>query len=672
MIFPLGQTVRRAILSRRHCLAACALAAGLAFLPARTAAADLAVVAEGRPMAVVVLAEQPTAVARYAAAELVAHVEQATGAKLPIVSEGAALPPAATQIYLGNTRAAQAAGLAVTALQPEVFVQHATGTALFIAGNDAAGDPLDPATFAGTLFGVYEWLEHELSVRWLWPGELGTFVPKRHSLTVHGSEATVAPHFFQRNVRGGLTFKGGNAALGFSPEAAADYARAQTVFLRRHRMGRSERLSYRHAFTDWWAKYGQTHPEWFQLVKGKRGPAKPGDHYSMCVSNPEFHREIVAQWQRRRAADPQNATHYLNIAENGIIGLCECDQCRAWDGPTPPDFLDFYPAKSKMMTAGRRFVTDRYARFWLAVQKEAEKIDPQVTIVAYNYFNYFYHPSPEIKLNDRILIGAYPSSGWYPRSPEENAWFRRQWAGWQATGARLFSRGNYCLDGYTMPHLYAHQFADEFHHQAQHGMVATDYDALTGQWAAQGPNLYLLMRLHTRPEAPADELLAEYYSAFGVAAPQVQAYFDYWERYAVAQIPLMQDLFADNTTRWRAPAKVAHLIYPEAAFASAEKLLAQAAAAVTGDAEARARVQFLQDGLTHAKLCAHVASLLSVSAPAADPVQSDRALRELVAFRRAHEREWIANFNHSAWTEEASWRLPAAAAQPADQFLSTP
>lgn len=651
-------------------VARCGLMLAFAFLEgkaeATVAAGGASIVIDGQAAAVIVLAEQPTAVARYAADELVYHVEKATGATLAVVSEPTPRPPGLTPIFLGETQGARSAGIVVTQLPPEVFVYRAERNALFIAGHDASGDPLDPATFAGTLFGVYEFLERAVGVRWLWPGELGTFVPKHRTLVAAVEDATIAPHFFQRNVRGGLTFTGKYAGLGFSPAAAADYAQAQTVFLRRHRMGRSERLFYRHAFTDWWAKYGQDHPEWFQLYKGKRGPPKPGDHYSMCVSNPEFHREIVAQWQRRREADPQNAPRYLNIAENGIVGFCECEPCRAWDGPTPRDFLDYYPPKSKMAVTGKRFVTDRYARFWLAVQKEAEKIDPQVVIIAYNYFNYFYHPSPEVKLNDRILIGSYPSSGWYPRSPGENAWFRKQWAGWQASGAKLFSRGNYCLDGYTMPHIYAHQFAEEFKDQVKRGMVATDYDALTGQWAAHGPNIYLLMRLHNEPDASADDLLAEYYAAFGAAAPQVRAYFDYWERYAVAQIPLMQELFADNTTRWRTPAKTAHLLYPLAAFAEAERFLVEASAAAGDDRDAGERVRFLENGLTHARLCARVAAELSLSVPAGNPARGADVLRELVAFRRAHEREWIANFNHSAWTEEASWRLPV------EQFSTTP
>lgn len=644
-----------------------ALAAGL-----DAPAADLTIVEHGRPAAVLVVADQSPAVVRYAAEELAWHIEKATGARLPIVGESAPRPQAAWPIYLGDTAAARAAGIAASELAPEVFVLRTSGAALFIVGRDGAGDPVDPRTVGGTLFGVYELLERAWGVRWLWPGELGTFVPKRPTLSLPALDVRAAPRFLQRNVRGGLTFVGSHAALGFSPSAAEDYARAQTVFLRRHRMGQSERLFYRHAFTDWWEKYGREHPDWFQLVKGKRGPVKPGDHYSMCVSNPELHREIVAQWQRRREADPLNAPHYLNVVENGFVGLCECERCRAWDGPQPTDFLDFYPPQSKMALTGKRFVTDRYARFWLAVQREAEKIDPEVVVVAYNYFNYFYHPSPGLKLNSRILVGSYPSSGWYPRTGEENAWFLRQHAGWEATGARLFSRGNYCLDGYAMPHLYPRQFAAEFKEQVRRGLVATDYDALTGQWAVQGPNLYLLMRLQTRPDATADELLGEYYSGFGAAAPHVKACFDYWERYAIEKIPLMQELFADNTTRWRAASRTAHFIYPEECFAPAEKMLAQAAAAAAGDPEARARVAFLQAGLTHARLCVRVAAVLSTARPSPDLEVGRRALRELVAFRAAHERGWIANFNHSAWVEAAGWQLPETANVPAEQFLSTP
>jgi hypothetical protein len=616
--------------------------------------ADVAIVTKHQPVATIVVPDGAPAVVRYAAQEFAYHVERATGAKLPIISETAAAGDHQPHVYLGDTAAARAAGIGHPA--PETFTLKCDRSGLIIAGGDKPGDPLKPETCGGTLFGVYEWLERELGVRWLWPGELGTYVPPRASLRARDLDATISPAFFQRNIRGGLTFKGNHPDLDFTPDAAAAYAHEQAVFLRRHRVGKSIPLTYHHAFTDWWKKYGAEHPEWFQLVNGKRGPTRPGGSYSMCVSNPEFRHQLLTQWQQQRgkSANP----HVLNAVENGIMGLCECDQCRAWDGPTPEGFLKYYPPKSKVM--GSPFVTDRYVKYWLDVERQAEAIDPDVTVVVYNYFNYFAPPTPGTKLNRHILVGSYPSAGWFPRAPDEQAWFKQQWTEWQQTGARLFSRGNYCLDGYAMPLIFPHQFADEFHHQAQHGMEATDYDAITGQWAAQGTNLYLLARLETRPTASTDEILAEYYSAFGGAAPEIKAYFDYWEQYALAHRELINAQYADNTSRWRAFGVAAHVIFPPEAFAAAEKILVAARAAVAADPESARRVEFLQDGLTHARLCADASRELTVRDPASTPERGRHALAELIAFRRAHEREWIANFNYCGWSEDAAWRLPAA------------
>src|SRR5262249_55324982 len=172
-------------------------------------------------------------------------------------------------------------------------------------------------------------------------------------------------------------------------------------------------------------------------------------------------------------------------------------------------------------------VSDRYARFWLGVQQLAAQENPEAVVVGYVYFNYFQAPTSGVKLNSRILLGFCPSGGWYPRAEDEHAWYKRQWTGWGDTGARLFSRTNYFLDGYCMPFIFAHQSADDFQNEAHHGMVATDFDSLTGQWGTQGPNLYLLMRLHTHPDTNVDALLNEYYSGFGAAAGLVKQYFDH-------------------------------------------------------------------------------------------------------------------------------------------------
>ena len=618
--------------------------------------ARLMLVADGRPEAVVVVSNQAGEVAMYAAQEFVAHLAKATGVTLPIAKEGEVPKQPQGRVYIGDCQAARDAGVDVRPLEPEAYIMRTKGAALFIAGNDSGGDPLEANTRAGTLWGVYEWLDRELQVRWLWPGELGTVVPRTPKVSVEEMDETTPPHFFQRRLRPGLGFDSGHPALGFTKEGFEQYKHDEQVFLRRHRMGRSFPFSYGHAFVDWWKKDGAAHPEWFQLRdNGKRGPSKSGGRFSMCVSDPGLQNEIIERWTARYRNYP-GIPSFVNACENDILGQCACERCRALDGQPPADYLKYYSPSSKMV--GSRFVSDRYAHFWLSLQERAAKINPEANVIGYVYFNYFQAPVTGIKLNPHILLGYCPSGGFFPRSDDEHEWMKKQWSGWHDTGARLFVRTNHLLDGYCMPYIFAHQFADEFHHAARNGMVATDYDSLTGHWATQGPNLYVAARLHVRPGAAADDLLAEYYSGFGAAAPMVKACFDYWEGYTTGQRGHIQKTMEDmKASRWRSFATAAGAVYPPECFAPADELLGKAAKAAASDPAAAARVAFLQQGLNHAKLCARISAQLTVAAPTATPEETKALLAELISFRRGAEKSGIGNFNHNAWQEDLSWKL---------------
>lgn len=635
--------------------------------------AGFEIVLNRTPSAVVVIPDNAKATVKYAADELVYHVEKATGAKLPVVAESAVKSTDKTRIYLGETHAARAANIIPSQLPDETFVLRTQANTLFIAGKDAVDEPLvtEPpfGTFnnsAGTLFGVYEWIERDLGVRWVWPGDLGTFVPKRSLIAVSEFDEVVKPRFFQRNVRPGA-YPNPSPALGFTPKAKEDYYREQSIYLRRNRMGRSKKMHYGHAYVDWWEKYGKQNPEWFQLVGGKRGPTKEGARFGMCVSNPGLHQKIVDLWLAQGKGTPESLPEYINVVENDFIGACECANCKAWDGPEPADSMKYYAPNISLY--GQGFMSDRYARFALEVQKVASKHRPDVSIVGYIYFNYFQAPTSGLKLNSNIVLGFCPAAGWYPRSPDEDQWYKDQWKGWQDTGATIFARTNYFLDGYTMPFVFARHFAQDFKYQIAHGMAGTDFDSLTGQWATQGPSLYLLMRLHTRPTADVDELLNEYYSAFGPAAKAVKAYFDYWEHYTMNNRPLIMDTFYDRVAiRYRSWAKVTHKVFPPDCFAPGEALLAAALSAAAGDAEATARVKFLQTGLAHAKLCIEVAALLTTADPATTPEGGKAKLEELLRFRRAHEREWFSNLSNAAWIEDISWKLTSDAKQEPEYY----
>jgi hypothetical protein len=626
----------------------------------------------GRAIATVVLPAEAEPIAQYAAEELMWHVERATGVKLPVVFEPAVPASAKTRIYIGSTRAAAEAGIKVESLASEAFVLRTSGKHLFIAAQDGPGDPLGLShTHSGSLWGVYEVLERGLGVRWLWPGDLGAFVPPTATLKLGPYDETNLPPFTQRQLNPLISPDnppaGGDARLAFSPAERARYARQQLVFLRRHRMGCSagtwfsERSSGSgHSFVGWWDRYGKDHPEWFQLLpNGRRGPRDPNqpDKATMCVSNPRLHAKIVELWQEMRAQHPGEPMN-IGAGENDWSAQCVCPECQAWDGPAPD--LKGLPAGLERSYLPMQ-ASNRYARFLKAVQALAAQTDPNVKVHFYAFENYFWSPSPEIKLDRNIVIGFVPWfrwAGWFPRTTGEQEWIKQQWLGWQRSGATVYYRPNWFLDGYSMPHVYMHQFADAFQFYARHGMAGTYFDSLQGQWAAQGPNLYLLARIHVRPDAPVDRLLDEFYSGFGPARDAVRAYFDYWEDYslknrdrAAQSIKTRRD---GKFRRYAMYAQVADELYPPEMFAPAARILARAKKAAENDPVCHARVAFLQEGLNHATTCVETARVMN--APGATATERATALDRLIAYRRAVERQGIANLDRLAQIETESWK----------------
>ncbi len=210
----------------------------LAALP--SSAQPVVIVPERGEAAAIVIPDDAQEITVYAAEEFAAHVEKATGTRPATVKESEA-PAEGVRVYLGPTKAAAEAGIDVDSLPPEAFVLRSMGGNLFIAAQDGPGDPVSAgAEAAGVLWGVYDVLERELGVRWLWPGELGTVIPKRATLSIGEVNETIPPRYQQRNIRPGLGLRGfiqADERLAFTPEQREAYAREQNVFLRRHRMG---------------------------------------------------------------------------------------------------------------------------------------------------------------------------------------------------------------------------------------------------------------------------------------------------------------------------------------------------------------------------------------------------------------------------------------------------
>lgn len=672
----------------------------------------IALVEQGQPRAVIVTADPPSRMAAYAVEELVAHVKKASGATLPVAKESAVPEGFAHRVYVGDTQAARRLGIKPDALAFDESVLRAAGKDLYIVGREipvtfwAGGpqegaDPLslggrDPKTGqphpngSGTLFGVYELLERYLGVRWVWPGELGTYVPRAATLRVPAMDLRIRPKLVQRTFYWDRTAKFGTPQPGsWSTEAAYTAFRdAQRVYERRQRQGLSEPIvGPWHFFTWWWTYFGEEHPEWFNMdANGKRGVwgekqredkanmAKKEHQYRenrpLCVSNPDLPRFIVendwdALWDKGIPGPWYSQYYrqwfgktYIDLSECDNILPCECPACKALDVAPPPDYdvSDYW---------GRPNTSDRYAAFWKRVYDLAVQRNPDIKITTFMYWQTFPAPLGDIKLNKNIIGEFCPWTGrmmWMPMPEKSFENMKQQWLGWKRTGMTMRLRPNFPHGNNILPFFSIRQAGEFIRFTAREGSQGCWYDGLFGHYGVQAMSLYVQMRLMADPDLEVDAVRAEFCSAFGPAAAAVDRYFRYWEEYS-EKIVLDGERFPQYGPRTY---YLAARHYTPEKIAAAKAILDEGLAAVrpSPEPEFAARVEFLQAGLEHARLFAVLLAALEWDGKILRPCVTDearfeaakKAYADLLAFRRAHEQLPISDLGHAAGYLESTGR----------------
>ena len=678
-------------------------------------AAPLALVRSGDARAQIVVPDEAFPVVQYAAEELRYHIRKATGAELAIVAEAEAAANVPHHIYLGNCQATRTAGIELEPEPPpaEIYatkwrVKHVirtVGNDLFMTGHDNDG-PVGSRfqmTRHGTLFAVYAFVEEQMGVRWLWPGELGEVIPKRTDLSVDDLSVSARERFAECEMGTGC-FRYGKDRWQ-SQEHFDAYKAAVGKWLLRHRMNVCNAVTYSyghyfHSNAKYTERFLKKRPDFFQLLPdGTRGYI-PGCHVhaiSMCVSNPALHRQMITDWQGYRTLHelvPRGGKvmgglgWMLNACENDTCAACTCERCRAWDAPDPRFEKHNYWNGSRFITEpglDTRYqaarpdgdgdpapeLSDRYARFYLTLQNKAEKVDPGVVVIGYAYSNYT-QPPVEVKLNDRIVISMVPWP-YFPWTQHDIETMKTKWEGWYATGARLKLRPNTLHTGHNYPVFLARKMGEMFAHHVERSAVATAFDSLTGQWGSKGPDYYVLTRMHVHPDWPVDKVLDEYYVGFGKAKQAVQRYFEYWEE--VSEVATNNPPEGVRSSKqaeaegggWLSGRTTAitngMLVFTPEVMGKGRRLIEKAIAQAAGDPVAERRVAFLEKGLRHAELTlavtrAHQAQTADLGNPAAYRPYAE-AMGKLMAFRReVVEPEMIADTGYLGYNErrkELSW-----------------
>ena len=274
----------------------------LAVLPATFAMADTIPASQLNRGAIVVAADAIPS-ERYAAEEFQRLWSLCMGVALPLGEE----PVEGAQVIAIGPGAAS--GIAVDDLGDEGLRIEVGKDSLAITG----GRP------RGTLYGVYEFFERYMGVRFLTTDH--TYVPegaKGRTLEV-GSYSYVPPFSFR------WSYYGENN----TNPTFATIKRVNTVANEDKLGGKTPQNLINHSFHRLCpaSKYGKEHPEYFALVDGERKLEMHGGGPELCLTNPEVLDVVTASVLEALRAAPH--LRNISVTQNDNDAYCRCESCEA-------------------------------------------------------------------------------------------------------------------------------------------------------------------------------------------------------------------------------------------------------------------------------------------------------------------------------------------------------
>ena len=652
----------------------------------------------------IVLPQKPTLSEQFAAKELKYHLEKATDRKFEIVDENS-IPSQGRRFFIGNVKALSGIGVKYADFKiDERLLKGVGGDVYFVGGEPANFDSAMKripkhikASWGfgrgGTLYAVYDFLECEMGVKWIWPGEFGEIIPKRSVPDLNGIERRGVEPLVYRIAKGDQETRIENKK---HRKGWKDYANAfrevdlRRLWLTRNRIGIKTYYRSGHAFEDWHKRFKSNLGYFAMQPSGLRGTfsdlemsSSRNKYYPICVSNPEVHDVIVKDWALANKDSLAAGQKPLNVncCENDAPGFCVCERCRSWDAEDSRFAAHSYwngtikdvPSRNRFLMALEQWgdngeivqgseppsVSDRYVKFYNAVLAKARKIHPEAEVFGYAYCNYRLPPK-STKVAEGVVISFVPSA-LFPYSRAESDAFRTEWDGWRNMGATsMFYRPNYMHAGGNMPYSSARRIAEDINYAYASGALKGIYhDSLLGVWSAQAMKNYAMARLLREPDAAYAKIASEFYSAFGAAGEDVGRYCEMLE--ALNDKFSMEEwtkIGLANRAKNGAPGgrwsnfilAVANL-YSEEWFAFADSILDCAEKKVDGIE--RIRVAFLRKGLRDGLLSYRA----RVAQKSGDEAAFQAAFSALVEYRASVEADNVCGWAYFADVESthAGW-----------------
>ena len=297
-----------------------------------------------------------------AAAELTHYIGKCTAAHIEIVSDCERIgSPGSPVIHLGRDAWVEELIRDLPTLDDDGFAIEAVDAwNLVIAGPSPRG----------TRYGVLEFIESILGVRWLLPGSLGEYAPRVDPLPLPEIHVRREPAFMSRT------------QPGLPSPAQREWGRRQRL----HERLCGATHSLQSIFAP--ARYAQSHPEFFPIVNGRRYLDPGGWDWHPC-----FCAEGLAEEAARVAIEhfgdhPEERGFSISISDGDVH--CECARC-----------LD--AEKGRRNRLGMRHVWEQYFRWANRVAQLVTAEFPDRYLGALAYANLFDPPS-EVEVHPSIVV----------------------------------------------------------------------------------------------------------------------------------------------------------------------------------------------------------------------------------------------------------------------------
>lgn len=448
----------------------------------------ITIVEGGKSLATIILADNASQQVKSAATVLSQYIKESSGVNVPIAEKPAS--STTVQIHVGRSNYVDKHKSGLQGMN--------NGDGFTIYFPDNRNIVIVGVTDWGTEFGVYEFLERYLGIRWLLPTKAGDYVPSSSRIDVPIQTVKQLPVFLYRNLSGLPVWQ-------------------QNVWARMNRM-HDTGWQFSHNLANLFPseKYAKSHPEFYPIIKGKRfiPPAGEKMRWQPCFSASGIVDEAVKNIIEYFEKSPDKTSYSLGI--NDLDGFCECEQCLVKDG-SKKNFLGYPDHSNSYYQWSNEVVTRVLKRF----------PDKWFGCIAYSSVA---QPPANFRLNPRIIpFLTQDRMKWIDKDIEIAG--KNMTELWGAAATRLGWYDYMYGTPYMVPRVYFNKMGEYIRYASYHKVQAIYAEAYPN-WG-EGPKMYVALKLMWNPDADVQKLLNEWYeAAVGKdAAPDLAAYYILWENF---------------------------------------------------------------------------------------------------------------------------------------------